>query len=185
MEADLPLSGLVASIIRARIFFATSALSDETWASVDLIGWSIVETSVYIITCCLPHLRPLIAHLTPRWVKKAVHLTVTKSYGGGTKSGLSGIHKSTAISHSHQSAFTHSHHSKAGRDDRLDGSAIELTGPRDSATWVDGVSGDDFDRLSAHSPPGSRGCSLGRCQSQSLGVTTEITAGGAAEQRGR
>lgn len=52
-------------------------------ASVDLIGWSIIETSVYIITNCLPHFRPLIAHYTPASVKKALK-NMGSSLGGAT-----------------------------------------------------------------------------------------------------
>ncbi|KAF3771402.1 hypothetical protein M406DRAFT_24719, partial [Cryphonectria parasitica EP155] len=57
--------GIVSSIVRATVFFDTAAFDDRTWASVDLVGWSIIETSVYIITGCLPHLRPLVSHYTP------------------------------------------------------------------------------------------------------------------------
>jgi hypothetical protein len=39
--------GIVASIIRATVFFSTSAFSDSTFASVDLLGWSVVETGSY------------------------------------------------------------------------------------------------------------------------------------------
>lgn len=89
----------MASIIRATVFFGTAAFGDSTWASVDLIGWSIIETSVYIITGCLPHLKPVISHYTPGWLKRAIKSTVgslptkmgsskgrsgIKSYGHGT-----------------------------------------------------------------------------------------------------
>lgn len=86
--------GIIASIIRARIFFSTAAFGDRTFASVDLVGWSIIETSVYIITGCLPHLRALVSHYTPAAIKKVLKNTLnsaTNSYGKskGT-SGFSG-----------------------------------------------------------------------------------------------
>lgn len=153
----------MASIIRATIFFGTEAFADETWASVDLVGWSIIETSVYIITCCLPNLRPLVSHYTPAWLKKAVKLTVTRSTAGNSK-GLSGIHKSTSFGHS-------LHSSKKGPHTE---DAIELTGRKDSTTWVRTDSMDFLDGASTH---GSPGLSLSQQQSQSLGTTTHITTG--------
>ncbi|ORY66099.1 uncharacterized protein BCR38DRAFT_456740 [Pseudomassariella vexata] len=68
--------GVVASIIRAKTFFQTSAFSDRTFASVELVGWSIIETGTYIIATCLPHLRPLIVKYTPQWLKGLVHRTI-------------------------------------------------------------------------------------------------------------
>lgn len=66
----------MASIIRATVFFGTAAFGDRTWASVDLVGWSIIETSVYIITGCLPHTKPLISHYTPAWLKRAIKSSI-------------------------------------------------------------------------------------------------------------
>lgn len=157
----------MASIIRATIFFGTAAFADETWASVDLVGWSIIETSVYIITCCLPNLRPLLSHYTPRWLKKAVKLSVPRSTGATSK-GLSGIHKSTSFGHSLQSKRGH----------QVTDDAIELTGRKDSGSWVRTDSMDDFERSSLH---GSPGLSLSQRQSQSLGTTTQITTGAATQ----
>lgn len=60
------------------------------------MGWSIIETGVYIITGCLPHLKPLISHYTPAWLKRAVNASLSSlptklgsSRGGqyGTRSG--------------------------------------------------------------------------------------------------
>lgn len=156
-------SGIVASIIRATIFFGTEAFADETWASVDLVGWSIIETSVYIITCCLPNLRPLISHYTPKWLKKAAKLSVTRSTGANSK-GISGIQKSTSFGHSLASK----------RDPVYAEDAIELTGRGDSGAWVRSDSMDYLDRPSTR---GSPGLSLAQQQSQSLGTTTHITTG--------
>ncbi|KAK2035581.1 integral membrane protein [Colletotrichum zoysiae] len=69
--------GVVASIIRAWIFFQTSAFADRTWASVGLVGWSIIETGTYIIAACLPHFRPMISYYTPPWLKSFVRRTVS------------------------------------------------------------------------------------------------------------
>ena len=82
------------SVIRARIFFSTAAFGDRTFASVDLVGWSIIETSVYIITGCLPHLRALVSHYTPDSVKQAIKNTMssaTARYGSKSKGGTSGF----------------------------------------------------------------------------------------------
>lgn len=158
-------SGIVASIIRATIFFGTEAFADETWASVDLVGWSIIETSVYIITCCLPNLRPLVSHYTPAWLKRAVRSSVTRSTGATSK-GLSGIHKSTS--------FGHSLTSKRGHNVTED--AIELTGRGDSRAWVRVDSMEALDSASSQGSPGLP-LQLTQQQSQSLGTTTHITSG--------
>lgn len=157
-------SGIVASIIRATIFFGTEAFADETWASVDLVGWSIIETSVYIITCCLPNLRPLVSHYTPAWIKRAVKSSVTRSTGATSK-GLSGIHKSTS--------FGHSLTSKRGH---VTDDAIELTGRGDSRAWVRVDSMEALDRASSQGSPGLP-LQLTQQHSQSLGTTTHITTG--------
>ncbi|OHF04244.1 integral membrane protein [Colletotrichum orchidophilum] len=77
--------GIVASIIRAVTFFSNSAFSDRTWASVDLIGWSIIETGTYIIAACLPHLRPMISHYTPPWLKSMVRKTISQASNSMSK----------------------------------------------------------------------------------------------------
>ncbi|WQF78866.1 hypothetical protein CDEST_03880 [Colletotrichum destructivum] len=77
--------GVVASIIRAYIFFQTSAFTDRTWASVGLVGWSIIETGTYIIAACLPHLRPMISHYTPPWLKSMVRKTISQASNSVSK----------------------------------------------------------------------------------------------------
>ncbi|KAI6344246.1 hypothetical protein MCOR25_011098 [Pyricularia grisea] len=88
--------GIVASVIRARIFFSTSAFDDRTWASVELIGWSIIESGTYIVTACLPHMKPILAHYTPQSLKSFARGVFSKassalsgngSYGASTMSG--------------------------------------------------------------------------------------------------
>ncbi|KAL1871105.1 hypothetical protein Daus18300_004850 [Diaporthe australafricana] len=134
--------GIIASIIRARIFFSTAAFGDRTFASVDLVGWSIIETSVYIITGCLPHLRALVSHYTPDSVKRAIKNTfnsVTTRSGGKSK-GTSGF--SASKSYGHQS-------SKKGNSVQvhsLDDDAIELT--RQNNNW-NRLSGEDLERGAA------------------------------------
>ncbi|KAK1985936.1 integral membrane protein [Colletotrichum cereale] len=77
--------GVVASIIRAWIFFQTSAFADRTWASVGLVGWSIIETGTYIIAACLPHFRPMISYYTPPWLKSAVRKTLSHASNSMSK----------------------------------------------------------------------------------------------------
>ncbi|KZL78319.1 integral membrane protein, partial [Colletotrichum incanum] len=77
--------GVVASIIRAYIFFQTSAFTDRTWASVGLVGWSIIETGTYIIAACLPHFRPMISHYTPPWLKSIVRKTISQASNSVSK----------------------------------------------------------------------------------------------------
>lgn len=137
----------MASIIRAKIFFGTAAFTDETMASVDLIGWSIIETSVYIITNCLPHLRPLISHYTPDFIKRALKSTLASmgTYGDPTGKTLGGQSKMSGLK-----SFGHSRRSPDTRnatDDEDD--TIELTHQRAElglnspagrdASWSDGA----------------------------------------------
>lgn len=108
----------MASIIRATIFFGTSAFTDETMASVDLIGWSIIETSVYIITNCLPHLRPLLSHYAPPWLKQALKSTLA-SFTSRVDHTTKGYSKGSALK-----SFGHS---RKGQDTRKEEDMIELT----------------------------------------------------------
>ncbi|MCJ1383911.1 hypothetical protein MMC17_007025 [Xylographa soralifera] len=62
-------AGLVASCIRFWAFFQTDAFVDNTWASVVLVSWSIVEPGMYLIAACAVALRPIFALLTPQWLK--------------------------------------------------------------------------------------------------------------------
>jgi len=58
--------GMLASIYRFTIFFTTDAFTDPTWASVLLVGWSVVESGMYLIAACLPLLRPVIEKVIPK-----------------------------------------------------------------------------------------------------------------------
>lgn len=88
--------GIVSSIIRAVTFFSTAAFADRTFASVALVGWSVIETGTYIITNCLASLKPLATYYAPAWLKRALHSTVhsvakyTSSAGTGSRPGGGG-----------------------------------------------------------------------------------------------
>lgn len=147
-------SGIIASIIRARIFFSTAAFGDRTFASVDLVGWSIIETSVYIITGCLPHLRALVSHYTPASVKQAIKNTMssaTARYGSKSKGGTSGFSGSKSFN---------TNHSKKGNTVQvhaLDDDAIELTRQNNSWNRLSGGGAEDLERggAGAGGPPGT------------------------------
>ncbi|EQB45561.1 hypothetical protein GCG54_00005329 [Colletotrichum gloeosporioides] len=113
--------GVVASIIRAVTFFGTAAFTDRTWASVALVGWSIIETGTYIIAACLPHLRPMISHYTPPWLKSMVRKTLSQASNS--------MSKVTASKHSHP---------RRGDDE------VELTArSRKQAADAESVTGDE------------------------------------------
>ncbi|KAL9595419.1 MAG: hypothetical protein Q9219_006462 [cf. Caloplaca sp. 3 TL-2023] len=57
-----PYRGLVSSIVRFTIFYGNEAFVDGTWASVNLMTWTLIEPGVYLIAACLPNLRPLWFH---------------------------------------------------------------------------------------------------------------------------
>ncbi|KAH8748634.1 integral membrane protein [Diaporthe sp. PMI_573] len=120
--------GIIASIIRARIFFSTAAFGDRTFASVDLVGWSIIETSVYIITGCLPHLRALVSHYTPAVIKQAIKNTVSSATSRyGKSKGTSGFSGSKSYPQSNKKG------NASSQVHALDDDAIELT--RQNNQW--------------------------------------------------
>ena len=67
-------SGLVTSIIRFTSFFTTDAVTDGTWASVNLMTWTVLEPGVYLIAACLPTYRPLLAYIRNREPLSTLHL---------------------------------------------------------------------------------------------------------------
>lgn len=74
--------GLVSSVVRFYAFYTTDAGSDRTWVAVDLVIWTLAETSIYLIAACLPLYRPLVRRV---WRKLGL-ATVNDSTGqsGGT-----------------------------------------------------------------------------------------------------
>ncbi|KAL9587326.1 MAG: hypothetical protein Q9203_003554 [Teloschistes exilis] len=58
--------GMIASCVRLAIFSNSDAFKDNTWRSVTLVAWSIIEPSMYLIAACLPNLRPLVSSLSPK-----------------------------------------------------------------------------------------------------------------------
>ncbi|TRX88462.1 hypothetical protein FHL15_010652 [Xylaria flabelliformis] len=58
--------GCIASFVRLSIFFKLNALSDNTWASIQLQSWTLAETGVILISACLPALWPLVLRIITR-----------------------------------------------------------------------------------------------------------------------
>ncbi|GAP82910.1 putative integral membrane protein [Rosellinia necatrix] len=56
--------GCIASFVRLSIFFKLNALTDNTWASIQLQSWTLAETGVILISACLPALWPLVLRAT-------------------------------------------------------------------------------------------------------------------------
>lgn len=146
-QLTLVRSGIIASVIRARIFFSTAAFGDRTFASVDLVGWSIIETSVYIITGCLPHLRALVSHYTPEAIKQAVKNTFSSvTTRSGKSKGTSGFSGSKSFSQSKKG------NGASSQVHALDDDAIELTRQNNQWNRLSG-GGDDLERGAAGAPP--------------------------------
>ncbi|KAI9044584.1 uncharacterized protein KD926_000495 [Aspergillus affinis] len=57
--------GTVASVLRMTVFFQENALTDPTWASVNLGIWTVLEGAIIIIAACLPSIWPLIVRILP------------------------------------------------------------------------------------------------------------------------
>lgn len=64
--------GLIASIIRFVGFFNTNAVTDQTWAAMDLTIWTIIETGMYLMAACFPTYRPLVKFIASRRNRNAV-----------------------------------------------------------------------------------------------------------------
>ncbi|KAJ8106144.1 hypothetical protein ONZ43_g7161 [Nemania bipapillata] len=58
--------GCISSFVRLSIFFKLNALSDNTWASIQLQSWTLAETGVILISACLPALWPLVLRAISR-----------------------------------------------------------------------------------------------------------------------
>lgn len=54
-------SGLVTSILRFVIFTRGNAIKDGTWSATELMIWSLIEPNIYLISACLPAMRPLLS----------------------------------------------------------------------------------------------------------------------------
>ena len=54
--------GLLVSLFRFVTPFHNDAVTDGTFASVDLMTWTVVERGTYLIAACLLPLRPLMEH---------------------------------------------------------------------------------------------------------------------------
>lgn len=144
-------SGIVAAIVRATVFFGTAAFGDRTWASVDLVGWSIIETSVYIITGCLPHIKPVISHYTPAWLKRAI-----KSSIGSLPTKLSSHGRSGTKSFGQSKSRSRRDQKSQARTPNDDDDGIELTGGQQNLQLKGAVSISSLSNHSAgvHSPEG-------------------------------
>ena len=64
-DTNSSVSGCVASIIRMTIFFNLNAFSDNTWASIQLMSWTIAEPGTILICACMPALWPMFLRYVP------------------------------------------------------------------------------------------------------------------------
>ncbi|KAF2463872.1 uncharacterized protein BDR25DRAFT_297318 [Lindgomyces ingoldianus] len=55
--------GIIASCFRMAAFFQTEAFVDNTYASVKLVGWSIIEPGMYLVAACSLKFRPVFVAL--------------------------------------------------------------------------------------------------------------------------
>jgi hypothetical protein len=94
---------LCTSIVRFTTFFGTNALTDGTWASVDLTIWTIVESDVYLIASCLPTFRPLIHKITGK------DASYQSSYVNSVRIGGTGSTFSTSKSNSNMRTLGEGH----------------------------------------------------------------------------
>ncbi|KAK3316402.1 hypothetical protein B0H66DRAFT_604697 [Apodospora peruviana] len=74
--------GCVASLIRMYYFFNMDAFSDKTWASIQLMAWTVAEPGVILICACLPALWPLLQ----RFMSGIFSLRRKEKYGHGSHS---------------------------------------------------------------------------------------------------
>ncbi|TLS26808.1 hypothetical protein PpBr36_04800 [Pyricularia pennisetigena] len=202
--------GIVASVIRARIFFSTSAFEDRTWASVELVGWSIIESGTYIVTACLPHMKPILSHYTPQSVKDFARgsfakassaLSGNKSFSTSTsgkrsrRPGEADLHKTGDDIENVQPVRLASldvsrppRHAGGGSDDDDDRKpfwAAEPRGPHESIYSLDHYKGFNRPRQmqTARSGKGDEWAADGIAAANAANAATAAAA--ASEQRGR
>lgn len=65
LDTNERISGLVTAIIRTVWFFRINLDADGTYKGTYAVMWTLVEPSMYLITACLPALRPLKRRLFP------------------------------------------------------------------------------------------------------------------------
>ncbi|KAK8074235.1 hypothetical protein PG994_005134 [Apiospora phragmitis] len=128
--------GIVSSIIRAVTFFSTAAFADRTFASVALVGWSVIETGTYIITNCLASLKPLLNYYAPAWLKRLVRSTVHSVTKYGSSNGTSRAGAGGGGNNSSSAA-----RSTAARKQQPQEDEIELTGGLPSPAPIGGGGG--------------------------------------------
>ncbi|KAK3945719.1 putative integral membrane protein [Diplogelasinospora grovesii] len=81
--------GCVASFIRMDIFFQLNAFSDNTWASIQLMAWTLAEPGVILICACMPSLWPMIVRCVPSIKGTIRGKSGNPKYAGGGSSGSS------------------------------------------------------------------------------------------------
>jgi len=70
--------------MRFVIFSQGNAVTDGTWSSTDLMSWSVAEPDIYLISACLPTLRPILSRI---WGRNGSTTNSSHRYGksfGGT-----------------------------------------------------------------------------------------------------
>lgn len=71
--------------MRFVIFSHGNAVTDGSWSSTNLMSWSVAEPDIYLITACLPTLRPILTRVF-RWEGSTAQSTsryATNSYSYG------------------------------------------------------------------------------------------------------
>ncbi|RAL10371.1 uncharacterized protein BO97DRAFT_471836 [Aspergillus homomorphus CBS 101889] len=78
--------GLIASCVRTSYFFtaAKTSMTDPTWADINLMAWTTVESGLYLSAACMIGLRPLLNQMAG-WVMKS-RLGVFTTRGTNTRS---------------------------------------------------------------------------------------------------
>lgn len=96
-------------------------------ASVSLVGWSIVEASMYIIATCLPHLRPLVSRHAPAWFLSVVRKSLSQTATNKSKSrSRSAATRPRPVRHTNQddemelTSYSGPHGVSSSKDDNFD-----------------------------------------------------------------
>ncbi|KAF2179123.1 hypothetical protein K469DRAFT_674827 [Zopfia rhizophila CBS 207.26] len=120
--------GIVASCIRMAAFYQTEAFVDNTYASVKLVGWSIIEPGMYLVAACSMKFRPVFTRIS-----RKLHLW--EFYGTFTRGESSGGRNSKSMRldmmPSSNSGFNKMHAGKDENSSTVD--IVERTGPPTSS----------------------------------------------------
>lgn len=141
------------------LFFKLDAFSDATWASIQLMSWTVAEPGVILICACMPALWPLVGHYKKSGISKKSTYGTRHSERAGIQSSGShawpGHHHSRNFVHANEEFFPLSDIEGMGAPHEFTSSKISQTEAIESQHGIKVTK--EFSLLIPGNHPGSRG----------------------------